>query len=286
MSASCLLSMDHPLYKVRGFSRLVELLKGYPDLVLAFSGGVDSAFLLAVAKVAGISPILPVTVVTDFFPSREKERVGRLGAELGVAPVFISVDILNADGVAGNDARRCYFCKKYLFSQVKAMADVRVCKTLVHGANLDDLKDYRPGMEAALELGFKAPLVEAGFTKQQIRDCSKLLGLSTWDLPSQSCLATRVPQGESITREKLKRVELAENFLFEKGFGRVRVRCHGDLARIETEPEVFPRFLDPGIRLRVQQAFHDAGFDYVCLDLNGYRPSGLNAPIKEQTRQE
>lgn len=281
MSVSCLLPMDHPLYQVGEFSRLVELLKGYPDLVLAFSGGADSTFLLAVAKVAGISPILPVTVVTDFFPSREKDRVDRLGAELGVAPVFVSVDILTADGVAGNDARRCYFCKKCLFSQVKAAAEAKGCKILVHGANLDDLKDYRPGMEAALELGFKAPLVEAGFTKQQIRDCSKLLGLSTWNLPSQSCLATRVPQGEPITREKLKRVELAEKFLFEKGFSQVRVRCHGGMARIETEPEAFSRFLDPGIRLRVQQAFHDAGFDFVCLDLNGYRPSGLNAPTRE-----
>ena len=281
MSVSCVLSMDHPLYQVRGFSRLVRQLKGCPDLALAFSGGADSTFLLAVAKVAGISPIFPVTVVTDFFPNREKDRVDHLSAELGVAPVYVSVDILNADGVAGNDARRCYFCKKCLFSQVKAAAAVKGCKTLVHGANLDDLKDYRPGMEAALELGFRAPLVEAGFTKQQIRDCSKLLGLSTWNLPSQSCLATRVPQGESITREKLKRVELAENFLFENGLGRVRVRCHGGLARIETEPEVFSRFLDPGVRLRVQQAFHDAGFDFVCLDLNGYRPSGLNAPTRE-----
>ncbi len=275
------LSPGNPLPETREFFTLVELLRGYPDLALAFSGGADSSFLLAVAKVAGIDSILPVSVVTDFLTCREKVRLRRLGNALNIEPVLVSVDILAIPGVAENCQRRCYYCKRCLFSEIRKVARKRGVQTLVHGANLDDLKEFRPGMQAARELGYLAPLVEAGFTKRKIRECSKIIGLETWNLPSQSCLATRIPEGEEITHKKLERVEAVENFLHDLDFVRVRVRCHGDLARIETGLDEFHRLLGKDVRSKVTKAFKGAGFKFVCLDLNGYVPAGFHIAVKE-----
>lgn len=175
-----------------------------------------------------------------------------------------------------NDARRCYFCKKKGFSLVKELADKRRIQTLVHGINLDDLGDFRPGIEAAKKLGFKAPLVDVGFSKQEIRDCSRQMGLATWNLPSQSCLATRIPSNEKITQKKLEQVETAEAFLHELGFAQVRVRCHGNLARIETEPGAISRLAEPGIRESVARELKRLGFDFVSIDLEGYRTGKMN----------
>nr|WP_319393089.1 ATP-dependent sacrificial sulfur transferase LarE [uncultured Desulfobacter sp.] len=252
------------------FSRLFDRLKDFSGVAIAFSGGADSAFLLAAARIAGLKTIVPVTVVSDFFTDREKARVARLGRYLSIRPILVPVNILDDAKVARNTDRRCYFCKRFLFSKVAAVAKERGVGILLHGANMDDLQEIRPGMEAARELGFRSPLVEAGFTKEQIRTCSKALGLETWNLPAQSCLATRIPQGDIITKEKLKRVELAEACLHGLGIGQVRVRCHGDLARIEADPDALQDFVHPKLRQKVVQGVKRAGFHFVSLDLEGY----------------
>ncbi|NDY73232.1 ATP-dependent sacrificial sulfur transferase LarE [Desulfobacter hydrogenophilus] len=256
--------------KNKEFSHLLDLLKDAPGVAIAFSGGADSAFLLAAALIAGVKSVLPVTIVSDFFTVGEKDRVIRLGQYLGITPILVPANILEDARVTRNTDRRCYFCKLFLFSKVMEVAKKRGIHTLLHGANLDDLQEFRPGMDAARELGFKTPLVAAGFSKEQIRACSKTLGLETWNLPAQSCLATRIPQGDIITKEKLVRVELAEECLHRLGFGQVRVRCHGDMARIEADLYELQRFVEPNVRQEVIQTFKRAGFYSVCLDLDGY----------------
>lgn len=258
------------------FAHLLELLKDVPGLAIAFSGGADSAFLLAAALIAGVKSVFPVTIVSDFFTAGEKERVIRLGQYLGIAPFFVSTNVLDEPLVTQNTDRRCYFCKLFLFSKVMEAAKKRGIPIFMHGANMDDLQEFRPGMDAARELGFKTPLVEAGFSKSQIRVCSKTLGLETWNLPAQSCLATRIPRGEIITKEKLVKVELAEACLHGLGFGPVRVRCHGGLARIEADPCELQRFVEPNTKQEIVRSFKCAGFSSVCLDLEGYvPPSGM-----------
>lgn len=261
------------LAKNKEFSHLLDWLKDAPGLAIAFSGGADSTFLVAAALIAGVKSVLPVTVVSDFFTAGEKERVNRLGQYLGITPVFVPANILDEARVTRNTDRRCYFCKLFLFSRVMEEAKKHGIHTLLHGANLDDLKEFRPGMDAAQKLGFKTPLVEAGFSKEQIRACSKILGLETWNLPAQSCLATRIPQGDIITKEKLVKIERAETCLHGLGFGQVRVRCHGDLARIEADPVELHRFVEPDVRQEIIQTFKRAGFYSVCLDLAGYAPA-------------
>jgi len=252
------------------FSRLLDLLNDPSGIAIAFSGGADSAYLLAAARIAGVSLIVPVTVVSDFFTVKEKERVVRLGQYLGISPVFVFANILDDAKVVSNTGRRCYFCKSFLFSKVAEVAKEHGVHTLFHGANVDDLQEFRPGMEAARELGFESPLIEVGFSKEQIRVCSKMLGLETWNLPAQSCLATRIPQGDVITKGKLKRVERAEACLHELGVGQVRVRCHGDLARIEVSSNELQCLVDLNLRQKVVQGVKRAGFHFVSLDLEGY----------------
>lgn len=258
------------------FDHLVSIIKGYPDFCLAFSGGVDSAFLMAAAKVAGLDRILAITIVSQFFTQKEKERAREFASSLGVEHLVLDLDILGQPKVIQNDSKRCYFCKHHAFSMIKAAAEEKGIVTLVHAINQDDLGDYRPGIEAAKELGFKSPLVETGFTKQEIRDCSKKLGLSTWNLPSQSCLATRIPMGKKITEEKLSMIEQAEDVLHDLGLSGVRVRCHGDLARIETGPDGFDVLIDLDVRQKVSSAFKRIGFEFVSLDLGGYISGRMN----------
>jgi len=255
------------------FSHLLDVLKDASGMAIAFSGGADSAFLLAAARIAGGGAILPITVVSDFFTAKEKERVVRLGMYLSVPPIFVPANILDDAKVTRNTDRRCYFCKLFLFSKVAAVARERGMHTLLHGANVDDLQEFRPGMAAARELGFRSPLVETGFSKEQIRACSKTLGLETWNLPAQSCLATRIPRGDIITKEKLKRIELAEACIDELGGGQVRVRCHGDLARIEADPNALQQLVNPNLRKDIVQGVKRAGFHFVSLDLEGYAPA-------------
>lgn len=258
------------------FERLKSILKGYGDLALAFSGGVDSAFLLAAAKAAGPGRVLAVTIVSQFFTRKEKQRARDLAGKLGAEHICLDLDVLGNADVVRNDARRCYFCKRHSFSMIKETAESQGISCLIHGINVDDLGDYRPGIEAAKILGFKAPLVEAGFSKQEIRDCSRALGLETWDLPSQSCLATRIPMGEPVTAEQLDMIERAEDLLSGMGLGQVRVRCHGTLARIEIPLDDFSKILVDHNREKVVAALTTIGFSFVSLDLGGYESGKMN----------
>ncbi|MCG8636137.1 MAG: ATP-dependent sacrificial sulfur transferase LarE [Desulfobacterales bacterium] len=258
------------------FDCLTEELRSYKKLALAFSGGTDSGFLLAAASVAGLEKVLAVTIVSRFFTEKEKERAGELAGAMGVDHLFVDLDILNCPEVMRNDDRRCYFCKQQGFSRIRDEAANQGILNLVHAINLDDLGDYRPGIEAANELGFKSPLVTAGFSKREIRECSKVLGLSTWDLPSQSCLATRIPAGEAITSQKLEMIEKAEAVLHDLGHAQVRVRCHGGLARIEIPPDDIPAVMDSGVREEISKALKAIGFSFVSLDLTGYRTGKMN----------
>ncbi len=258
------------------FDCLTAALKGYERLAIAFSGGADSTFLLAAASAAGLEKILAVTIVSRFFTKKEKDRALGLVGQMAVDHLFMDLDILNRPEVVCNDARRCYFCKQQGFSSIMDEAGKQDIHTLAHGINLDDLGDYRPGIEAAKELGFKAPLVDAGFSKQEIRECSRQLGLLTWDLPSQSCLATRIPTGEAITLEKLEMIELAEDVLHDLGLVQVRVRCHGSLARIEVLADDVSTVMVPAVREKISGSLEKIGFTFVSLDLTGYRTGKMN----------
>ncbi|WDP86874.1 MAG: ATP-dependent sacrificial sulfur transferase LarE [Desulfobacter sp.] len=251
------------------FERLKSRLQGYQRMVLAFSGGADSAFVLAAAKAAG-TEVLAITLVSSFFTQKEKQGAKDLAQDMGADHLCLDTDILENEDVQKNTGQRCYFCKRHGFSMIEKIAGKKGIHHLVHGINTDDLGEDRPGIRAARELGFKAPLVEESFSKQEIRACSKVLGLVTWDLPSQSCLATRIPTGEPIVPATLKMVEAAESLLEELGFKQFRVRCHHNcLARIQADPKDFSRLVSPHIREQVVKGLTRLGFCFVSLDLGG-----------------
>lgn len=257
------------------YQSLIRSLKPRKRIVIAFSGGTDSSFLAAAARTA-CKNVLAVTVQSEFQTQEDRDLAARMAKRLGLTHVFLETRVLDHPGIRANPRERCYLCKQHLFALVKARAAESGFSCLVHGANLDDLKDFRPGLEAAREAGFLAPLIEAGLTKEEIRRCSRDLELETWDLASQSCLATRIPYGEPITREKLFRIEKAESILHGLGFPSVRVRSHGDLARIELRSRQMDRFLSLDKGKELAQKFREIGFLFTCLDLEGYAPGSLN----------
>ncbi len=255
---------------------LDKQLRGMKKIALAFSGGVDSAFLLASAKQAGLEMVLAITVTSQFFTREEKDLAEKLAGSMGAEHICLDLDILGQADVVQNTPQRCYFCKKKVFAQVRQTAIQNGIHIFLHGVNTDDLGDYRPGLEAAKELGFLAPLVDAGFSKKEIRDCSRQMGLETWNLPSQSCLATRIPYHETITLEKLEMVDQGESFLRKLGFGNFRVRCQGDMARIELEPGAILSLMDEDMRQDVSNGLKKIGFKYVSCDLDGYVSGNMN----------
>lgn len=254
-------------------------LKNFSSVAVAFSGGVDSSFLLAVAKRAGLKQLLAVMVVSQFVPQKEVEFARQIAATIGVDLVCVDVDVLSNPDVVRNSAQRCYYCKKAVFSLVKDKARKAGIEYLVHAVNLDDLEDYRPGLKAAEELGFFAPLAEAGLTKSDIRQLSKKIGLETWDKPSQSCLATRIPYGVRILNDDLLKVDEAEILLQSLGFEQVRVRCHGDLARIEVAEDRAKLLLEDPVRNTISTGFKKIGFNYISIDIDGYKTGKMNHKI-------
>lgn len=257
-------------------NKLQNLLKGLESFAIAFSGGVDSTFLLAMAKKAGPQNLLAVTAESSFVPAREVALAKEMASELGVEHYVINMDLLGNDRIAGNPTDRCYHCKKEIFSKILAFMRARGIDTLVHAVNLDDLGDYRPGLEAARELGVLAPLVDTGFSKADIRAASKAMGLYTWDKPSQSCLATRIPYNTTIISKTLNRIEAAENMLQDMGFAQVRVRVFGDTARIEVVPGQIAELVREVNRKKILPKFKKIGFQTTSVDLGGYRTGKMN----------
>ena len=257
--------------------RLHDIFKKLGSVLVAFSGGVDSTFLLSVAGEVLGDRVLAVTASSPIHPRRELLQARRLAKRLGVRHRIIGSRELEDDHFLGNDSRRCYHCKRILFNTLLDIAREEGLAAVVDGSNRDDLDDYRPGAEALRELGIRSPLQEAGLTKEQIRRFSRQRGLSNWDLPAQACLASRIPYGTKLIRDDLKRVERAEEALHDLGYARVRVRHHGRLARIEVDGEDLERVLAD--RLRVVSALKKSGYLYVAVDLEGYRRGSLNEAL-------
>ncbi|RNC29148.1 MAG: tRNA(Ile)-lysidine synthase [Candidatus Dichloromethanomonas elyunquensis] len=258
---------------------LKQDLQQMEKILIAFSGGVDSTFLLKIAHDVLGQNAVAVTVRSSAFPDRELKEARRFCTEQGIKHLVTDSEELDDPEFAKNPANRCYLCKKQLFGKLKEVAEELCAGDLAEGSNMDDLRDYRPGRQALTELGIQSPLLKAGLTKAEIRILSKELGLPTWDKPSFACLSSRIPYGEEITKDKLKMVEQAEQYLLDLGFRQVRVRHHGDIARIEVSPEEHLRFLEHKIAEEIYEAFGRIGFIYTALDLKGYRSGSMNEKI-------
>lgn len=261
------------------WNRLLGLFKELEHVAVAFSAGVDSTLLLKAAHTALGDRVLAITGESISFPERESREAKMFCESLGIRQVTVTIDQMAIPGFADNTPDRCYVCKKELFTAFVRAAAENGFSQLVEGSNLDDLSDYRPGMRAIRELGVRSPLQEVGLTKQEIRKLSDTLGLPTWSKPSFACLATRFPYGVPITADKLNAVDRAEQLLLDLGFKQVRVRVHGDIARIEIEPDQIPRMIEPDISQQVVAALHALGFLYVALELDGYRTGSMNKPL-------
>lgn len=265
--------------------KLKDMIKNLGSVIVAFSGGVDSTFLLKVClDVLGKENVLAVTARSSTYPSRELEEAKELAKSFGANHEIIVSEELEVPGFSENPPERCYYCKKELFGKLVKMARERGFNFVLDGSNADDTGDFRPGMKAKDELGVISPLKEVGLTKAEIRALSQKMGLPTWNKPSFACLASRFPYGERITEEKLNRVGRAEEILRGLGFSQYRVRNHADLARIEVSPEEIERFFERNLREKVVAEFKKLGFVYVSLDLTGYRTGSMNEGLKEEEK--
>lgn len=248
-------------------------------IIVAFSGGVDSSFLLKVAHDVLGKNVLAVTACSSTYPEREFHEAVAFAAYYGIPHRTIVSEELEVDGFSDNPVNRCYLCKHELYGKLKRIASVENYRYIAEGSNSDDLYDYRPGLQAVSELGVISPLRDAALTKDEIRQLSREMGLTTWDKPSFACLASRFPYGEKITVRKLQMVDKAEQYLFDLGFRQVRVRLHGSVARIEVEEADLGKLLDAQTRNAVYARLKELGFTHVSVDLKGYRTGSMNEGI-------
>ena len=259
--------------------RLCAIFTSFDDVIVAFSGGVDSTFVLKVAQETIGDRVLALTTTSPTMPDQDRISALEMAQQIGARHLVIESNELEIPGYVQNPLNRCYLCKHNLFTVCETKARELGIKTIVDGLNLDDLHDYRPGIKAASEMSVRHPLVEAELTKAEVRELSRTLGLPTWDRPASPCLSSRFPYGTTITEEGLRKVEQGEQLLHALGFKVARVRYHGDVARLEVDANEIARLLEPSTRDLVAAELKKIGFRFVTVDLRGFRSGSLNEGI-------